>query len=316
VVQPSWLPHKTQAGSLHHNFHPLTLEKNIMTVLAPPIPRKILSGRVLTGQAAVSRADNLAALARYGSAESVRNYVWNACDSGWEAMLVQLDERVVGGLRLAQRLGAPMQVIPLLPNVASIVREMTEYGLIGAGLRRVLRVGPMGLARVGMALAPSAHKVLAGDFAARLSVLLGLEMGEFARFSPPAVFLHNQMTDLALSLGNRALFETYAAFIRGKFGAEPGLLTSNFPVLTRSLEAWGIDISLIAAPVNREGFLMPGGTQPTLDALSSGRWHVVADRVAPQSPPPPEVLDWVLAQPGVVGALVELHDFISPSNSL
>ena len=124
--------------------------------------------------------------------------------------------------------------------------------------------------------------VLRKDFPTLLTVLYELEMGEFKKFRPPAVFLHHQMTDLALSFDNRIIFETYARVMRRRFGTEPGLVTSNFERLGQKLIEWDIPISLIAAPLNKENFLMPGGMPAYQEPSRDGA--LPAHRHAPVAP--------------------------------
>ena len=113
------------------------------------------------------------------------------------------------------------------------------------------------------------------------------------------------MTDLALSFGNKDFFLSFATFMRKRYGIEPGLVTSNFVKLTEKLEEWNIPISLIVAPLNRHGYLMHGGIEGYQRALATGRFSLIADRLAPESPPSLEIIDWALSQTGVTSVVVE-----------
>ncbi|MBN1866518.1 hypothetical protein JW916_04415 [Candidatus Sumerlaeota bacterium] len=269
------------------------------------IPQRILSGRVFAGQSAATRERNLAALARFSDPRAIRNALLEARDAGYGAVMTLNDERVVAAMKSLRAAGNRFEILPIVPNVLGMVREATEHGLAGAGLRRLMRVGAVGFARAALVGAMHPGRVLAKHFPTLLAILYELEMGEMTRFDPPAVFLHHQMTDLALALGNRTVFEDFARLMRERFGAEPGLATSNFALLTQRLEEWRVPISLIAAPLNREGFLMPEGAESYGRALASGAFRLIADRVSVDSPTPSEAVEWALARPGVVAVVAE-----------
>jgi hypothetical protein len=291
-----------------------------MTKHPHSLPKLILSSRMVLGEAAASQEAKLDALARFGTPESIRDYLAEAQRAGFGAILTLGDGRVVAALKLLRRQAAngngrgggakrgEFQVLPIIPNVLGYVREATEYGLAGAGIRRLLRVGPLGFLRASMVGALNAPKVLRKDFPTLLSILYELEMGEFRQFAPPVVFLHHQMTDLALSFGNRAFFEKYAVLMRDRFHTEPGLVTSNFALLAARLTEWNVPIWHIAAPFNRSNFLMPGGQDAYCRALEGGRFHLIADRISPEFPTPTADIEWALGQPRVSSVVVDLMD--------
>lgn len=305
-----------------------------MTQDSSHLPKLILSARPLLGEATASPEKRRDAFARFNTPESIRDYLAEARQTGFRAILTLGDERVVAALKLLKhdnanggrnsaparndhagpdglpaRNGRPVRngfhVLPIIPNVPGYVREATEYGLAGAGTRRLLRVGPLGFLRASLVGALNAPKVLRKDFPTLLSILYELEMGEFHQFSPPAVFLHHQITDLALSFGNRAFFEKYAVLMRERFHTEPGLVTSNFALLATRLTDWDVPIRHIVAPFNRAHFLMPGGLEAYQRPLETGRFRLIADRLSPEFPTPAAEIEWALCQPQVSSVVVE-----------
>jgi hypothetical protein len=315
-----------------------------MTQETANLPKLILSARPLLGEAAASPEERRDAFARFNAPESIRDYLAEARLAGFHAVLTLGDERVVAALKLLKhdnanggRKGAPARnghagpngvlarngraahngfhVLPIIPNVLGYVREATEYGLAGAGLRRLLRVGPLGFLRASLAGALNAPKVLRKDFPTLLSILYELEMGEFHQFAPPVVFLHHQMTDLALSFGNRAFFEKYAVLMRERFHTEPGLVTSNFVLLAARLTDWDVPIRHIVSPFNRAHFLMPGGLEAYQRALESGRFRLIADRLSPEFPTPAAEIEWALGQTQVSSVVVEYQSKEVPAHA-
>jgi hypothetical protein len=278
------------------------------------------------GQAAAPREENLAALARFSDRRAVRDVLEEGGRAGYQGLLTLAEGNIIAAARemLARsRACSPggcgtdtsaggktaFQILPIIPNVPGYVREATEYGMAGAGLRRLARVGILGFVRAGLVAATHPAKVLRKDFATLVSILYELEMAELRRFAPPAVFLHPQMTDIALSFGNREFFERFARLMRRRYRTEPGLVTSNFVRLAEKIEEWRVPISLIVAPFNRRDYLMPGGLDAYRRVLASGRFSLVADRLSTECPTPAEAVEWALAQTGVCSAVVERTSF-------
>jgi hypothetical protein len=48
-----------------------------------------------------------------------------------------------------------------------------------------------------------------------------------------------------------------------------------------------------------------GGLEAYRRILETGRFHLVADRLSPESPTPLEEVEWALGIPGVAGVVVE-----------
>lgn len=274
----------------------------------PTLPARVLSGRIFQGQAPQPRPDNLEALARYSDPAETTAALRRAMDAGIGGLLTLGEASVLAAMRTLRREGRAPVLLPILPNVSGYVREATEFGLVGAGLRRLARMGPVGIVRAGVAGMRHPVRVLHKEFPAMLEILYELEMGEFAPFRPPVVFLHHQMTDLFLSFGNAQFFHDYASAMRGRFGTEPGLATSNFVLLAQRLVEWGVPVRFVCAPLNREGFLMPGGFDAYRSLLDTGRFHLVADRVGLYAPTDEAAVEWAAGIPGVAAVAVEHSD--------
>jgi hypothetical protein len=274
----------------------------------PALPARVLSGRIFQGQAPQARADNLEALARYSNPAETAATLRRAMDAGIGGLLTLGEASVLAAMRTLRGEGRAPVLLPVLPNVSGYIREATEFGLVGAGLRRLARMGPVGMARAGLAGLRHPMRVLRKDFPAMLEILYELEMGEFARFRPPVVFLHHQMTDLFLSFGNAQFFHDYARAMRRRFGTEPGLATSNFALLGQRLIEWGVAVRFVCAPLNRENFLMPGGLEAYRALLATGRFQLVADRVGLYAPTRDAEAEWAAGIAGVAAVAVEHSD--------
>ncbi len=144
----------------------------------------------------------------------------------------------------------------IVPHVAGYVREVTDYGMFGAGWRRLRRINPLSGGRLfvqGMLNAPG---VLRKDFPTLLTLLLELEMANFRKARPAVVFLHPQMTDLLLAMDNGPALKRAIERIQKGFGAEAGLSTYNAGTLLPRLEAWGVNVPYLLTAIHPRGFGM------------------------------------------------------------
>jgi hypothetical protein len=172
-------------------------------------------------------------------------------------------------------------VCALVPNVAVYVREATDYGMFGAGWRRLRRMNPLSWFRLGFQGMLNVRGVLRKDFPTLLTLLLELEMANFRRFRPPVVFLHPQITDLLLAMDHGKAMEKAVRRIRRGFGAEPGLATSNLGLLLPRLEAWGVEVPYVLTSVHPRGYGMRPGRTQCEEHLDRYKGQVVATLETP-----------------------------------
>lgn len=274
-----------------------------------PLPKLIASTRPLLGQSLIDKRADLDLIERYGSSDEVRVWLEGARAKGAGALATLADERVLGPLRDMGNDGLP--VIPIIPNVSGLVREATEYGMMGAGFRLVRRLGLVNMVRIGFRSLPKAPGVLKRDFGALMAVLYDVEMGTFRRFKPQSVLLHPQICDLALAVGNRGFFEAYASTMRRRYGVEPGVSTNNFGVLAEKFIDWGIDIRLVLTPVNETGWHMRPDREACLAHLARDRFDVIAERPGLLPPPTRTEIDSALTNPAVQTVMIDVGDWDS-----
>lgn len=174
-------------------------------------------------------------------------------------------------------------VLALVPNVAVYVREATDYGMFGAGWRRLRRMNPLSWLRLGFQGLLNARGVLRKDFPTLLTLLLELEMANFRRFRPPVVFLHPQITDLLLAMNHGRALERAVRRIRRGFGAEPGLATNNLGTLLPRLQGWGLEVGYVLTAVHPRGYGMRPSPEQCENALAAFRGQIVATLETPWS---------------------------------
>jgi hypothetical protein len=191
--------------------------------------------------------------------------------------------------------------------VIGYVREATDYGLVGAARRRVAQMAILDLLKIGVRGTLNAPGVLKRDFNTLMSILFEVELASFKPLEPRVVFLHPQITDLALAFGNRRLFELYVRVMRKRFHTEPGLATNNLGWLLPKLRQWGLSIPFVLTPFNPGGFLMKPSQADCETLLASTSSVVIADKVDATADPERETWDYLRSH-NVRAAMIEFWD--------
>jgi hypothetical protein len=167
-------------------------------------------------------------------------------------------------------------ICALVPHVAGYVREATDYGMFGAGWRRLRRTNPFSWGRLCLRGLCHAGGVLRREFPTLLTMLLEMEMASFRRVSPPLVFLHPQITDLLLAMDHGVALERAVHRIRRGFRAEPGLATNNLGTLLPRLRKWGFEVPYLLAPMHPHGYSMRPSRQRCEENLVTFSGKIVA----------------------------------------
>jgi hypothetical protein len=281
---------------------------------APP-PQVILGTANLTGHRLLDRDSTVDFVGRFQTPMEMAAVFNDAAAAGVDAVatLNQLD--ILAALKKTRRVFPKLQVYPIIPNVIGYVREATDYGLVGAARRRLRQLALVDLLKIGVRGALTAPGVLKRDFNTLMSILFDVELASFKSLAPRVVFLHPQITDLALAFGNRTLFELYANLMRNRFHAEPGLATNNLGWLLPKLKQWNLAIPLVLTPFNPSGFLMKPSQAECEALLPSTSSVVVADKVDAKEDPQPETWEY-LRRHNIRAALIEFWDDASLSDAI
>jgi len=142
---------------------------------------------------------------------------------------------------------------PILPYAQGYVSKVTEKGIINT-MTEILSTGSN---RSGLKiLFKGSTAYLSKDFEKLLQTLIDVELLPLKSVKKKVVFLHDVVTDLAISLGMKKPIETFLQHIKDQYSLEPGLVTKNFPMLIRRLEEWGIKTPTIMTSFNPIGYQM------------------------------------------------------------
>ena len=183
---------------------------------------------------------------------------------------------------------------PCMPYAHKYANAATEHGMIGALKRFLPEDGAIGaMLKGGVALANK-------DIEAITQLLIDAEMKMFQGLSTPVIFLQNVITDLLLGVGLHDVLRAFADHVRKRYGAEPGFITMNLPLLLDVLEKLGVDNPIVCANINKIGFRMCGGIQAYEQALAGRRFRAIAMSVlASGAIPPREAVGYVCQLPQV-----------------
>ena len=183
---------------------------------------------------------------------------------------------------------------PCMPYAHKYADAVTEDGMIGALKRFMPDEGLVSAAlRGGMSLAKK-------DIEGITTLLIDAEMKMFAGVSTPVIFLQNVVVDLLLGLGFKDAFQIFANHVRDRYGAEPGFITMNLPMLLDALDDAGLENPIVCSNINKIGFRMCGGVDAYTEVLRTREFRAIAMSVfASGEIPPTEAIEWVCRQPRI-----------------
>lgn len=272
-----------------------------------PPSQVILGTANLTGNRLTERDSPTDFVGRFQSPMEIASILNDAAAAGVDAVATLNQLNILAALKKTRQTFPALQVYPIIPNVIGYVREATDYGLVGAARRRVAQMAILDLLKIGVRGTLNAPGVLKRDFNTLMSILFEVELASFKPLEPRVVFLHPQITDLALAFGNRRLFELYVRVMRKRFHTEPGLATNNLGWLLPKLRQWGLSIPFVLTPFNPGGFLMKPSQADCETLLASTSSVVIADKVDATADPERETWDYLRSH-NVRAAMIEFWD--------
>lgn len=186
------------------------------------------------------------------------------------------------------------QFYPCMPYAHKYANAVTDHGMIGALTHFMPEDGLFKtMLRSGAALATKDAEGVA-------KVLIDAEMKMFTGLKTPIIFMQNIFVDLLLGMGFTHAFRIFHDHVIEKYGAEPGFITMNLPMLAEALEKEGIKTPIICSNINKLGFRMCGGVDAYHDVLQSGKVRAIAMSVyASGAIPAEEAISWIADLGGV-----------------
>lgn len=234
---------------------------------------------------------------RFQDIGAVIDVIDAAYDEGIHTFMCTTHDRialVADHVRADPQRYAQMTFFPGMPYAHKYANAMTEDGMIGAIRRFLPDEGILDSAMRG------GRSFARKDIEGIITLLVDAEMTMFRGLRTPVIFLQNVVVDLLLGLNFREAFRIFADHVRTRYGAEPGFITMNLPLLLDVLEDLGIENPVVCSSINKIGFRMCGGVDAYRKVLEERTFRPVAMSVlASGAIPPREALEWVCALPRI-----------------
>jgi hypothetical protein len=203
--------------------------------------------------------ERLRYVARYSRPEEIHVACEMARSVGVSAVMAVLDPRTEKALREFQ-IWRDLAVWAVVPNMNAFIRDLTDRGMVGAALARFLRLRPGAMVATGLNALRDLGPLARADFSAGALWLAQMELAAAKGLNVRRVFLHPQLTEIALAGKVTGLLIEFARRIRA-LGMEPGIVTHN-PVMAAEVLGEQIDqFVAIVAPCNPKGYKMVPGPE-------------------------------------------------------
>ncbi|SEF72632.1 hypothetical protein SAMN05421819_0960 [Bryocella elongata] len=234
---------------------------------------------------------------RFQDIRSVIEVLTSAYDEGIRTFMCTTHDRVAEvaeHVRLHPGRFPDYQFYPCMPYAHKYANAATEDGVMGALKKFAPEGNIFGAAfRGGMSIATK-------DIEGITRLLVDSEMKMFNGLKTPVVFLQNVVVDFLLGLGLKQTFRYFADYVKDRYGAEPGFITMNMPMLLDELESVGVENPIVCSNINKIGFRMCGGFDTYERALRERQFRAVAMSVfASGALPADEAISWIYQQPNI-----------------
>lgn len=277
---------------------------------APPrLDRLLLGDNQFFGVNHMSEERARAQLMRFQDIEAIVAVLEAATDVGVRTFMCTTHDRVAEICDIARSDSARygrLVFMPCMPYAHKYANAVTGDGFVGAIRRFLPDEGLLDAAMRGT------RSLAAKDVEGIATLLVDAEMTMFKGLQTPVIWMQNVVVDLLLGLGFHDGLRIFSDHVRSRYGAEPGFITMNLPMLLDALDEVGVANPLICANINKLGFRMPGGVDAYHDALQHRPFRAVAMSVlASGAIDVEEAFTWIRSLPNVesvvLGASTRAH---------
>ena len=203
---------------------------------------------------------------RFHDLDSIFDVYHSAFEAGVRAVMLNSNDKaddICDRFRARASSFPELNWYPSIPYPHKYANIVAERGIVGA-LNKVLFQQGSAISGVGK-LAQGGLAMMSMDVIKLMKLLIDTEMQMFRGLNVRVVFLQNIITDLLIGLETQLVFAEYCEHVRKKYGATPGLITQNMPVVRDKLREWGISGVVICTSINKIGYLM----SPSIEAYES-----------------------------------------------
>lgn len=258
---------------------------------ARPLDLLLLGDNQFFGINHMSEEKARAQAIRFQDTSAIIDVIDVALDHGIRTLMCTTHDRigeVCDHMRANPERYADYRFYPCMPYAHKYANAVTDNGMLGAVRQFLPEEGLLNAALRG------GKSFMRKDIEGIITLLIDAEMKMFHGLSTPVVFLQNVIVDLMLGLGFDEAFTIFDRHVRERYGAEPGFITMNLPMLLDTLDRVGIRNPIVCANINEIGFRMSGGIDAYEQALREREFRPVAMSVfASGAIPPQRALRWI-----------------------
>ena len=224
-----------------------------------------------------------------------------AYDCGIRAFMLNTNERaqaICDYFRAETVRYADICFYPSMPYAHKYANAVAEKGIFGAIKDTLLAGSTTG--EIFSMLTKGSATLFEKDMIKVMQMLVDLEMKIFRDLNVKVVFLQNIVTDLLLGFGVKEVFVAYHAYIKEKFGVEPGFVSMNLPRLVEFLLDCGIENPIVCSAINKAGYFMNPSIEAYESAIQEKPFRPIAMSVlASGAIRPEEAIAYVCRQPEI-----------------
>lgn len=204
---------------------------------------------------------------------------------------------------------------PILPYIQGYVLKINEKGMIKTLLEALNP--PTGFQNKLKVLTKGGLGALRKDLFELFKVFIDIELARFPNNAKKkTVFLHDVLTDLALSLDLKKVFEVFQNHLNDAYNLEAGLVTKNFPILVSKLKQWNLEFPSIMTSFNKGGFQMNPSKQACEECIPNYAGNLIAMSVfAGGYLAPHEGYQYILSQPKIRTVVIGISSIVHAKNT-
>ncbi|UYO96659.1 hypothetical protein OED01_13785 [Microbacterium sp. M28] len=228
---------------------------------------------------------------RFQDTSAIVEVIDIALDNGIRTLMCTTHDRIAevcDHMRANPARYSDYRFYPCMPYAHKYANAITDNGMLGAVRQFLPEEGLLNAAMRG------GKSFVKKDIEGIITLLIDAEMKMFQGLRTPVIFLQNVVVDLMLGLGFDEAFAIFDRHVRERYGAEPGFITMNLPLLLDALDRVGVSNPIVCANINEIGFRMSGGIDAYEQALRDRPFRPVAMSVfASGAIPPQRALEWI-----------------------
>ena len=268
-----------------------------MSAEATPMDRLLFGDNQFFGVNHMSEEKARAQQMRFQDLDAVMSVLEAAYDEGVTTFMCTTHERIAevcDRVRAQPERFSEMKFFPGMPYAHKYANAVTDDGFLGAIRKFLPQEGLLD------SMVRGTTSVARKDIEGISTLLVDAELKMFAGLKTPVIWMQNVVVDLLLGLKFKDAFRIFADHVKSRYGAEPGFITMNLPMLLDALDTAGVENPIVCSNINKIGFRMSGGIDGYLDALDKRPFRAVAMSVyASGAIPPREAIEWVTQLPNL-----------------